>query len=123
MKTYQLIASTVQALHNCNKSNNIEWAQKHNDTLHKLEGKLPSGSGIDCGTKIDKSASNSKKIILTFSFHHMNDGGFYDGWTDHKVIITPSFNGFDIKITGRDRNQIKEYLYDVYSFALNEEVK
>lgn len=45
----------------------------------------------------------------------------YDGWTDHTVIVTPSLrSGFDIRITGRDRNQTKEYLYEVFDSALRE---
>jgi hypothetical protein len=53
----------------------------------------------------------------------MNDGGFYDGWTEHTITVTPSFIGsMNIKISGRDRNQIKDYLHDVFSTALTEEI-
>jgi hypothetical protein len=48
----------------------------------------------------------------------MNDGGFYDGWTEHTVVVTPSFRGINLRISGRDRNQIKEYLYETYDYAL-----
>jgi hypothetical protein len=52
----------------------------------------------------------------------MNDAGYYDGWTDHIVIVSPSFDGIDIKISGRNRNDIKDYLHDVFHAALTEEV-
>ena len=74
----------------------------------------PSGSGIDCGTKLD-SASSPEKLIFFIEFHHMNEVGYYDGWTQHKLIITPSLVFYyDMKITGPNRNGIKEYLYDIY---------
>jgi len=79
---------------------------------------LPSGSGIDSGCAIDVDASDSRKIFIDTSYHHMNDGGYYDGWTEHRITVSPSFDGIDIKISGRDRNQIKDYLHDVFYTAL-----
>jgi len=39
----------------------------------------------------------------------------YDGWTEHKIIVTPSLMaGFNLQITGKDKGQIKEYLCEVY---------
>ena len=86
--------------------------------LNSLEQLLPSGSGIDNGTTIDRERSHAEKIVLHFGFHHMNDGGYYDGWTEHTATITPSFDGINMRISGRDRNQVKEYLYQTYDYAL-----
>ncbi len=115
-KLYQVIASTIQAKENCSKSGNHEWYSRHEDTLADIErNELPSGSGIDCGTRIILDECTPNKIVLGLQYHHMNDNGFYDGWTEHRVIVTPSLsNDINIKITGRDRNQIKDYLADVY---------
>jgi hypothetical protein len=44
----------------------------------------------------------------------MNEHGMYDGWTRHAITIRPTFDGIDVRIGGRDRNGIKEYLADVY---------
>jgi hypothetical protein len=53
----------------------------------------------------------------------MNDNGMYDGWTTHQVIVTPSLAfGFTLKITGRDRNQIKDYLSETYHYALEQHI-
>lgn len=124
MKTiYQEIAAITDARRNCIKSGNQEWQDRHEETLERIQHNLPSGSGIDTGCLIDLEKSGWNKIVITFGFHHMNDNGYYDGWTDHKAIITPAFDGINIKITGRDRNNIKEYLYDVLEYALNEEYK
>jgi hypothetical protein len=45
----------------------------------------------------------------------MDEHGHYDGWTEHKLIITLSLpNEFRLSITGRNRNQIKDYLYELF---------
>ena len=124
-KIYQSIARKNQAIFNCEKSGNLTWQLNHkNAILDLVHETAPSGSGIDCGTKIELADCTENKLVFLCQFHHMNDNGFYDGWTEHKVIITPDLaSGFNIRITGRDRNQIKEYLYDVYSEWLNEETE
>lgn len=89
------------------------------DYVHK-QG--PNGSGIDNGTFIHET-STSKRVVLITAFHHMNDHGTYCGWSEHKLIITPEFTGFDLKITGRDRNGIKDYLGDLYHSWLSSEAE
>lgn len=99
----------------CDKGKmNLEWMEKHQDTLNEMIDLLPHGSGIDNGIKFDWEKSNGQKLIFTFGFHHMDENGYYDGWTDHVLTITPSFPfGYDMKISGKDRNGIKEYLYSL----------
>jgi hypothetical protein len=124
MKTlYQEIASRIQAYNNCIKSGNTEWEHKHLDVLTKLESHLPSGSGFDSGTQIDVDRSNDKRIILTTSFHHMDEYGGYDGWTEHEIWITPSFQGIDLRITGRDLNEFKDYCYQTFEYCLTRPVE
>lgn len=114
------IASTIQARKNCQASGNTDWHDKHDDTLRWIEKNLlPSGSGIDCGTKIDDDSSRSEKVVLTFSFHHMDENGCYCGWSDYRCEVTPSFSGIDCRIVGRDRNMAKEYLGDTFHYALS----
>lgn len=69
---------------------------------------------------IDRDKTTGSKIVLTMSYHHMDEGGYYDGWTDHTITITPSFDGIDIAIGGRNRNDIKDYLHEVYYYALRD---
>ena len=62
--------------------------------------------------------------MLYTHFHHMNDGGFYDGWTEHSVVVTPSLvYGFDTRITGRDRNDIKNYIGEEMDLRLRNTIK
>lgn len=110
----------INALANAIANIEKDWAE---DLLHILEREyLPSGSGIDNGCKVLVHESNPNRIVIKVDYHHMNEVGFYDGWTTHKVIITPSLQfGFDVRITGKDRRGIKDYLADVISHALEQD--
>jgi hypothetical protein len=122
-KVYQQLASMVAAHLNCVKIGNDEWRDKWLDRINEQLDEAPSGSGIDLGTKIDLEMSSSDKLVFEVGFHHMDGNGYYDGWTEHLVIVTPSLQfGFNIKITGVNRNQIKEYLHEIYSYWMNREV-
>lgn len=92
------------------------------DLIVQLEAMLPRGSGVDSGTKIVcGSKPTPNKFTLEFAYHHMNENGFYDGWTHHKCVVVPSFGcgGFDFRITGPNRRQIKEYLEQLFYDALS----
>lgn len=120
---YREIASLLKAIENCKRSGNSEWFEKHHERLRGLLEMLPSGSGIDRGTRLEESACKPGKLVFTLGFHHMNDVGMYDGWTEHVLTVTPSFDGIDLHISGRNRNDIKEYLYETYHYALTQEVE
>ena len=116
----QELAQIVQARKNCQNANpvNTEWFDKWTARINDLVDRLPTGSGWDNGTKIDLDASHAEKIVLYGGWHHMNDNGFYDGWTEHTITVTPSFAGVNLRISGRNRNDIKEYLYEMFEYAL-----
>ena len=119
MKLYKLIAQTVAW-----EPKAEDWADNREKLLSYIEKNLlPSGSGIDCGTQIIRKARKSSAFGMTMSFHHMNEGGYYDGWTEHAIVVVPDLQfDFTLAIGGRDRNQIKDYLGDVYDACLREEV-
>lgn len=110
---------------NCDwlKSVNEAYRDQCEDNLDKLEQMLPSGSGIDAGTKIDREKSGKDKVIINFEYHHLNGDGYYDGWTQHKLIVKPTFMGIEMNIQGRDRNDTKDYLYDLFDTVLNEQIE
>lgn len=125
MKLYQQFASLLQAIENCRKSGNDEWMQRHSDNVAALVREhMPSGSGFDNGTKIDLDASrNGTRLVFDTSFHHMHESGMYDGWTVHCVTVKPSLAfGFELHISGRDRNDIKEYISEAFHTALMTEL-
>jgi len=115
MKRYAWIAMKLQAIENCRKNKADNWYARHSDELEAdLKETAPSGSGFDNGTELDYTKSNSRKLVFHIAFHHMNDDGYYTRWTSHSVIITPDFNGFNIRVTGKDYNMIKDYIADMF---------
>ncbi len=121
---YREIAHLVQARINCDTCNprNVEWFDKYDARLNELVAEfLPHGSGFDNGTTLDLDKSTSEKLIFYTSFHHMDENGGYDGWTDHSIIVTASLvYGFNLRVTGRDRNDIKDYIATRFNDALTE---
>lgn len=85
------------------------WIKKH----------APSGSGFDQGTQLDFDSCKKNRIVFTTAFHHMDEHGGYDGWTNHTVVVYPAFDGFDIRVTGRNRNDIKDYVQSTFHHWLN----
>lgn len=124
MKLYQMLAQTLAARLHCEKAGNTEWKVSHEIRIQKLCHKfLPSGSGFDNGSKFDFLDSKDNRLVIHTAFHHMDDAGYYDGWTLHQVIVTPSLGfGINLRITGRDRNQIKELICDCFHTCLNQDV-
>ncbi len=125
-RVYQHLASAIIARLNCLASGNTEWKIKHEQNIEQIaRDLLPSGAGIDSGSHVDLDRSNGDRIVITTSYHHMNDGGYYDGWTEHTVSVRPSFlsNGIDVAISGRNRNDIKDYLCDTFLTSLAETVE
>ena len=119
-KLYQELAQLVDAYHRCEDSGNM-WQVKHRDNIEALaKNLLPHGSGYDSGTTVNIMKSRRDRLVLHTSFHHMNENGFYCGWTEHDVIVTPSLLfGFELLIKGKDRNQIKEMMYEDFRHALS----
>lgn len=123
--TYQALAQALDARQRCEKTGNDGWRDEWHDRIEWLMREhMPSGSGVDCGTRFDWDASTPNRLVLSFSFHHMNAAGYYDGWTEHKAVISPDFvHGFDLRVTGRNRNAIKDCLGELYHSALSAEFK
>lgn len=122
MQTNTLLNAIAQACcasRRCIASNN-DYAHKWDGRIKELTDKLPHGSGFDSGCQIDVDATTATRVVIHTSFHHMDENGFYDGWTDHTVIARPDFEiGFRLSISGRDRNGWKDYAYDVFSSELS----
>lgn len=130
MKTYQALARTIGALNRC-----LEWQEQgrgdyseaiknHEVTIAELLENFPHGSGFDNGTTLDTDDSTGEKLVFTTAYHHMNDGVYYDGWTQHIVTITPSLEmGYHIKVAGVNRNDIKSYIAEQFSYVLDSDVQ
>jgi len=118
---YKQIATAIVAYKNCVQSDNLDWKEYWETAIERIGKTLPSGSGFDSGSSIDLDASNKNKIVIVTSFHHMDENGYYDQWTDHTVIVRPDLiSDFDLRITGRNYRDIKEYMYQVFESDLRE---
>lgn len=120
-KVYQAIAESLLAARNCEKAGDrSEWILRHIDRIKTLcAAVLPSGSGFDNGSRIDLERSKPERLVFETSFHHMDPNGYYDGWTEHTVIVTPSLVfGFELRVTGRNRDEIKDHIHECFHYAL-----
>lgn len=123
VRVYEELAARIVARQNCIASNN-DYRATHEETIDQLvKDFLPSGSGVDSGTQVNLDRSNGDRLVLEAGYHHMNDSGMYDGWTEHTITVTPSFIGrFDLRIDGRNRNGIKDYLAELFHTALDDRI-
>ena len=124
MRLANQFAVLVDAYARCVEKGNTEWEENHKERMEALiQQYLPSGSGFDSGTHLDFDTSTGERLVFRTSFHHMNDSGMYDGWTDHEVIVTPSLVfGFNIRVTGKDKRQIKEYIVETFNEILHKDI-
>lgn len=122
---YSELASAIDARKRCSNNPNSEWFGKWTDTIESLvKQHMPHGSGFDSGTTLDLDASHADKLVFQTSFHHMNENGYYDGWTEHTVTVTPSLQfRYHIRISGRNRNDIKEMIHESFDVALGTDVR
>lgn len=118
MNTATAISNSFIARNNCAASGNSEWLVRWTEEIDNLVSILPSGGGFDDGTEIIDA--DDKKISFKTAFHHMDEHG-YDGWTMHTITVWPTFGGMDIRVSGVNKNDIKEYIVDVFSGILASE--
>lgn len=102
-----------------------EWVGKHRDRIKALaKDRMPSGSGFDSGTTFDFDRSNEERLVFHTSFHHMNGAGMYVYWTEHTITVKPSLAfGFDLTVSGRNRNDVKDLIVQSFDSALRELVE
>ena len=113
---YNELAQTIQFYKNTLDRKEYEWNFYAELRIKRLESHLPSGSGLDNGSKINLDLSTPQKIVIDTTFHHMDKNGYYDGYTTHCIIITSCLqHGYKIHVTGRNKNNIKEYLYSLFN--------
>ena len=126
-KFYQELAHYFNAYNNCIKIGNKEYETIHRQNIEQMIDSLPHGSGIDGKTEFNFNKSRENKLIIDSSYHCMDQNGYYDGWIDFSIIITPSLL-FDINIviTGKFRKKyesVKEYLEETFQYSLTEIIK
>jgi len=123
----QRLSGLIRARLNHIKNKNDNGQGAHEYSIEAIiEHRLPHGSGIDRKTTLDYEKSKPDRIVLHNSYHVMDENGYYAGWVDYRVIITPSLQfGYEINIIGNFSSNIesfgvKDYLYSTYEYALSE---
>ena len=123
---YAHIAQLVDARLRClaTPRTHGDWAHRHGERVRSLAREhLPHGSGFDSGCQVDLDASTSDKLVIRTSYHHMDENGSYDGWTEHVVTVRPSLAfGTRMTVSGRNRNDIKDYILETFHEALHAEI-
>lgn len=122
---YQAVSSAFQAMRNCEAAGNATMSDEWFDYLAWLVKEYaPTGRGFDAGVEFDDEASiPGKKLVFRAAFHHMSEHGYYDGWTEHKVTVIPTFDGIDIaRVSGRNKRDIKDYIGDTFAALADIEV-
>ena len=124
-KVYDILNVAVSARNNLERGNfyNAEWASKWDDLIRHIEKNyLPYGSGFDSGTEVNEDECVcGLRLVLTFGYHHMDEHGYYDGWTSHKAIVIPYFDGIGVKVKGalpKKYRHSREYFGDTIHNAL-----
>lgn len=111
------IASRIETIRNLDRHNthNPEVRDRNEDEILRIiRTFMPHGSGFDVGLELDFDRSTESKLIFKTSFHHMSETGMYDGWTDHVVTFEATFTTPNVKVSGRNRNDIKDYIADTF---------
>lgn len=97
---YRTIANQVRLYHSATDD---EWRTKHENALEKLMQQMPSGSGIDSGTKLLLAESSENKLVFLVEYHHVNSNGYYCGWSSRNIVITASLTSdFDMDMVDED---------------------
>lgn len=125
MKFCHALVTAITTLKRIKENNpDSPYVQHWEDYVEFLEDKLPSGSGFDNGTKVEADLVKEDRLIFKTDFHHMDGNGFYTGWTNHTVMVKPllCLPHFDVRVTGRNKNDIKDYIATVFHSVLSEEV-
>ena len=102
------LALAFQAKEVCKDS---EILDRWETLIENILSTLPSG-GVFAGTEVEEVSS--KKVVLVTAVHHISEYGYREGVTSHRITFTPTLVGTDIKVSGRNFNDVKSYIAEVF---------
>lgn len=108
MKVYEALAQAAE------RRDDEKCADIMRGKIYNIMKGAPSGSGIDSGTSFIPGECNKKQLVFFTSYQHVDENGYYDARTYHRVIVTHNLLGLNIRVTGRNKNNIRDYLSNVY---------
>jgi len=117
-KIYQELATLTDARLRCIQMDNKEWEEKHTEKIEEMVKRFPIDDPI-----FDFYESNGQKLVIHSSYHHMNENGFWDGYSDFTIKVTSDLMfGFKLSILGkfpRKYESTKDYLHELISSELD----
>jgi hypothetical protein len=123
MKRLNVLAKTILARKHCLETGNREWLGNWDNCIQDIMETAPSGSGFDSGTELAIDESGRDRLTFYTAFHHMDEYGGYDGWTDHRVVVKADLvSDCAVRVSGRDRNEIKDYIAETFHYWLSEDI-
>ena len=96
-----------------------------NEIDNIMKNVLPHGSGIDDGCSFNYNKSQNNRLVINSAYHCMNENGYYDGWVDFTVVLTPDFElDYTLNIRGNfgKYGHVKDYLYQIFGDSFDQEV-
>lgn len=117
-------ASLIVAIQNCQRpgfNGHPDYPARHVEALEALaRDHLPRGSGFDKGSSFDIDASRVDCLVIRTAFHHMDENGFYCGWSEHTVRVRAHLAfGFVVRVSGPNTRGIKDYISGAFHAALS----
>ena len=112
-----IVSAAIVARDNCYLSGNAEWLTRWQAVVDNAAFELPRGSGFDSYPEFDFERAKADKIVITGSYHGMDEFGGYNGWSDYTVFVYPEFNG--IRVTVKGGGVHASYIGDCFHDALS----
>ena len=113
-------AMAQQALVNCQDSGNVKWQGRWLERMEQLTKALPHGSGLNGKVEFIGSASEDK-LTISAEYQHMDESGYYTGWSTYIITVRATFYGLNVTVKGRKDNDLREYLGELFHNALSAE--
>lgn len=107
------LVAAEDARQRCIARGQAQWADRWASRVKHLMESAPRGAGFDSGTTLDIDSIRAGKVVFKTAFHHMGDNGM-SRWTDHTVTVTAEFGGINVCVGGRNYNDIKDYIGEVF---------
>ena len=112
----QHISNAVSAIKRCDDRDIKDWLYVWKATLGAAEYAMPHGSGFDVYPKVDIEKTNERHIVISGSYHSMDEHGYYDGWRDYTIHAWAEFGWIKVNCIGGGEH--RDYIEEAFSIAL-----
>jgi hypothetical protein len=117
-RLYQVLAQYIGTYQRHQAKDDHEGQARWARLAHALFKQYNLFGSFDAKLLLEDCTEN--KIVFEIDFHHMNDNGYWDGWTSHIVRVWPDLScGFRLTISGVNKHDIKDYLHEVADNMMN----